>query len=134
MTTSVQVSTGCVVSGAGDVRTDERNILYGGGVLRFVLPDQFNVGRGRPELRRRSGNHARGTQADGGWFLLTNDRNQISRETKSRGGIISGTRVYECTYDCRCCDFTKDERETYQKLTYGPRGRCRREEKKPYVA
>lgn len=55
------VCTPCV-SGTGDLRTDERDILYGGRVLRFVLPDQFNVGRGRLELRRRSGNHARGTR------------------------------------------------------------------------
>lgn len=39
---------------------DERDILYGGGVLRFFLLNQFNVGRGCPELRRRSGNYARG--------------------------------------------------------------------------
>lgn len=39
----------------------ERDILHCGGFLRFVLPDQSDVGRGRSELRGRSGNYARGT-------------------------------------------------------------------------
>lgn len=43
------------------MRPDERDIFHRGRVLRFVLPDQPDVGRGRSELRGRSRNHARGT-------------------------------------------------------------------------
>lgn len=67
-----------VFAGVGDVRTDERDLLHGGGVLRFVLPDQFDVGRGGPELRRRSGNHARGTSAV---FLINRSRDSTKNET-----------------------------------------------------
>jgi len=37
-----------VVSGFGDVWPDERHIFHSGGVLRFILLDQSDVGRRRP--------------------------------------------------------------------------------------
>jgi len=54
----------CDFSGVGDVRPDERYILHRGRVFRFVLFDQLDAGCGRVELRRRSGNHARGMLAN----------------------------------------------------------------------
>jgi len=57
-----------VVSGVGDVWPDECHIFHGGGVLRFVLPDQSDVGCRRPELRRRSGNHTRGKMIE--FFII----------------------------------------------------------------
>lgn len=60
---------GNFIAGIGDMWPNERDIFYSGGIFRFVLPDQFNVGRGCPELRRRSGNHTRGTYSNTIFFL-----------------------------------------------------------------